>query len=173
MITNEQIVRDVQALSAQHFKRWSGNGLDRNDLESEALNWVWPRFEALQTMHSMNAIGYNNYLKTSIKRLLDRFCQEELVRTMGFNGSLEGTGYTGFKGYTFVTAKLALEKKDRKVFEVAETCCTVKQLAALEGVFLEGFSYEEVAGMLGVKRQTVHSAVDRAIHNIVSRSAGW
>lgn len=170
MITHEQIMKDTQTISSAHYQRWSGNGLDKNDLESEALNWVWPRFEALQTMHTLNPIGYMNYMKTSIKRLLNRYCQEEMVRMVGAFADNEGTDYNG---YTYVTAKIALKKKDVTIFNLAATCCTAKQMAALEGFYLEGLSGDEVAGILGVTRQTVHSAIDRAIHNIVSRSAAW
>jgi DNA-directed RNA polymerase specialized sigma24 family protein len=166
----QQLLRDVQHISSQHYQRWSGNGLDKNDLESEAVDWAWPRFEKLQTMHSQNAIGYMNYMKTAIKRLLDRHCQEEMVRMVGASADHENSDYNG---YTYVTAKTALKKKDVTVFNLAATCCTAKQMAALEGVYLEGLSGDEVAALLGVTRQTVHSAIDRAIHNIVSRSAAW
>lgn len=181
----EQLFNDVRTIAHRHYANWYGNGLDKNDIESEALDWAWPKLERFQELQKESQNGYEKYLKIGLTRLLNRWCQEQLVRQVSLYSfyedydNSENTAHTGRHVITYAAVKTGLKGGDERYYKLAEESCTDKQLICIRGVYYNGLGLKHgdavalVAAEGKLSRQTVYSHIDRAIHNIVSRACKY
>ena len=127
---------------------------------------------------------YRGWLKKSLGRLLDRWCQEYAVKECTF---VSVSGFADKENtedkmtvrnhdnhnYTYFTVKELLIAGDKKVWAFADTACTDRQRFAMKRMLLDKADWAVVKEEMGVTVYTVRFHVDRGIHNIVSKSRGW
>lgn len=168
--TNADIVKDIKTLVEIHNAKWN-NLVDISDLESEALWWAWDKLEHLASIANKSETSYYKYINNSIKRLLDRFSQDELVKYNEEQAHLYREIRNDFLTTDIVISKL--KAKDPKMIYLVKKASTEKQWNAAEAVYVLGLSHKEAAEMYYQGLSSIYFNADRAIKNTITKNTYW
>ncbi len=145
--------RDLFSRFYNHGRKFTRDTLLIEDSAQEALILLWERREKLSEIKSIETYYYSVYrnnLFAAIRKQQSLTGEDELPETPEF--SIESV-IIDAEGKTLRSAEL----------EAALKLLTSRQLEAIFLRFYEGFSYEEVAGMLDITVKATYKIVARAL----------
>jgi hypothetical protein len=173
------MVEDTKSITRNHLQKWKQwSVIKLDELESEALFWLATHADKCEQMFAQRGRrGYLNWMGSALTNLLNRYCQDQLVRARTFTplsiGDIDSNvSYGHTQDLTYWQVKTALKARDADMLKLAKEYCTDKQYQAIESVLFEGLKPSEMTESMGnISSSGVLFHIDRGIANIVSKAS--
>lgn len=144
---------------------------DKDEIESEMMNWAAFRLETLWEMKQKNEKSYRQYLKVASLNLLNRMIIPIQVHHTMTTSFFEGKDYNS-NVLTLVDAEKRLKRKDPAIFSALKELVSSNRFDILTAFYLEGKSVQEIAKSRKTSSTNVYNHIKTAIHLLVIKHDG-